>query len=114
MPQRYDLKLPPFDELVALAQQDPEAFTQFKRKMCDEMISSASDDMQQRLRAQQSHIDLLISQCKNPNHINVILRREMAIQIEKFRQALEGNIALQHEAKVIPFHNRNKTEEEWR
>ncbi len=41
--------LPPFDELVELAQQDPEAFSRFKREMCQEMILSASDGMQNRL-----------------------------------------------------------------
>jgi len=109
--QPYQQELPPFDELVALAKQNPEAFSQFKRQMCEEMISSASLNMQQRLRAQQSHIDLVVSQCKNPNHINVILMREMTIQRVKFRDALEGEVS-QQQAVVIPF--RRNSDEEWR
>jgi uncharacterized protein YeaO (DUF488 family) len=109
--QPYQQELPPFDELVALAKQNPEAFSQFKRQMCEEMISSASLNMQQRLRAQQSHIDLVVSQCKNPNHINVILMREMTIQMVKFRDALEGEVS-QQQAVVIPF--RRNSDEEWR
>ena len=108
----YNQQLPPFDELVALAQQDPEAFSEFKRVMCEEMISSASSNMQQRLRAQQSHIDLVVSQCKNPNHINVTLMREMTIQMEKFRYALEGDVEPQQDAEIIPF--RRKDSEDWR
>ncbi len=105
-------ELPPFDELVALAQKNPEAFTQFKRDMCEEMILSASSNMQERLRAQQSHIDLVVSQCKNPNHINVTLMREMTVQMEKFRFALEGDFKPQQQAEIIPF--QRNTEEKWR
>ncbi len=108
----YNQELPPFDELVELAQKNPEAFSQFKREMCEEMILSASTAMQQRLRAQQSHIDLVVSQCKNPNHINVTLMREMTVQMQKFRYALEGDFTPEHNAEVIPFHRNNK--EEWR
>ncbi|MFV0450330.1 MAG: DUF3135 domain-containing protein [Vibrio sp.] len=109
--QPFHQELPPFDELVALAKQNPEAFRQFKRQMCEEMISSASLNMQQRLRAQQSHIDLVVSRCKNPYHINVTLMREMTVQMAKFRDALEGDVTPQHQAVVIPFRHNN---EEWR
>ncbi|WP_165310079.1 DUF3135 domain-containing protein [Vibrio ziniensis] len=109
--QPYNQELPPFDELVALAKQNPEAFTKFKHQMCEEMISSASLNMQQRLRAQQSHIDLVVSQCKNPYHINVTLMREMTIQMVKFRDALEGDVEPQQQAVVIPFPHNNK--EDW-
>ncbi len=108
----YHQELPPFDELVALAQKNPEAFSQFKRDMCEEMIQSASSNMQQRLRAQQSHIDLVVSQCKNPNHINVTLMREMTMQMEKFRYALEGDLTPQQDAQIIPF--RRNDEDKWR
>ena len=63
---QYDQTLPPFEELVALAQDDPEAFNQFRQKMCDEMITYASSEMQPRLRAQQTHIERVIDRCKNP------------------------------------------------
>ncbi|WP_172561705.1 DUF3135 domain-containing protein [Vibrio furnissii] len=104
--------LPPFDELVELAQQDPEAFSRFKREMCQEMILSASDGMQHRLWAQQSHIDLILSQCKNPDHANVTLMRELSLQMAKFRDALDGEIVEEKpSADVIPF---RPTFESWR
>jgi len=105
-------ELPSFDELVTLARKNPEAFSQLKRDMCEEMISSASSNMQQRLRAQQSHIDRIVSQCKNPNHINVTLMREMTRQMEKFRYALEGDVNPQQQAEIIPFSR--KEENQWR
>ena len=55
-PEPCNQVLPPFDELVALAKHHPDAFDQFKKEMCEEMILSASHAMQQRLWAQQSHI----------------------------------------------------------
>lgn len=80
--------LPSFDELVALAKTNPERFEQFRHEKCEEMIQSASKEMQGRLRAQQSHIDLVISHCKNPNHVNVVLQQELHRQMDKFQAAL--------------------------
>lgn len=103
--------LPPFDELVEMAKTDPDGFSRFKHTMCQEMIQSASDTMQARLQAQQSHIDLILSQCKNPDHANVTLMRELSMQMVKFRNALDGDLDEQSEAQVIPFRPRN---DNWR
>lgn len=84
--------LPSFDELMELANNNPEAFSQLKHDMCEEMILSASEEMQERLWAQQSHIDRVVSNCKNPNHANVILMRELVSQIVKFQDVLDGDV----------------------
>ncbi len=110
-PNQFHQELPPFEELVALAKNDPEAFSRFKREMCEALISSASESMQQRLRAQQSHIDLIVSQCKNPYHINVTLMREMTLQLAKFRDALKGETEPRYEADIIPF---RRNDDQWR
>ncbi|KII81178.1 DUF3135 domain-containing protein [Vibrio renipiscarius] len=86
-------KLPSFDELVKLALEDEAAFEQLKREKCEEMIQSASIDMQPRLWAQQSHIDRVVGQCKNPNHVNVVLMQELVKQVQKFQAALQGGDA---------------------
>jgi len=97
--------LPSFDELVELAQQNPEAFRQFKQDMCEELILSASDEMQDRLWAQQSHIDRVVSTCKNPNQANVLLMRELVSQMVKFQDVLEqdSNQTEKESAEIIPF-----------
>lgn len=97
--------LPPFDELVELAQQNPEAFRQFKQDMCEELILSASDSMQGRLWAQQSHIDRVVDNCKNPNQANVLLMRELVSQMIKFQDIIEsdGSEPQQSSAEIIPF-----------
>ncbi|MCG9750343.1 DUF3135 domain-containing protein [Vibrio brasiliensis] len=98
--------LPSFDELMELAQSNPEAFTQFKHEMCEEMILSASEEMQERLWAQQSHIDRVVGSCKNPNHANVVLMRELVSQMVKFQDVLDGDVVDldgQPSAQVIPL-----------
>ncbi|NOH80800.1 DUF3135 domain-containing protein [Vibrio sp. RE86] len=98
--------LPSFDELMELAQNNPDAFTQLKHDMCEEMILSASEEMQGRLWAQQSHIDRVVGTCKNPNHANIVLMRELVSQMYKFQGVLEGNVnepEVAHSAKIIPL-----------
>tara|TARA_Y100001956_G_scaffold57308_1_gene56472 strand:- start:569 stop:901 length:333 start_codon:yes stop_codon:yes gene_type:complete len=97
--------LPPFDELVELAQQNPEAFRQFKQDMCEELILSASNEMQDRLWAQQSHIDRVVDSCKNPNQANVLLMRELVSQMIKFQDIIDsdGSENTQKSAEIIPF-----------
>ncbi len=111
-------KLPPFDELVELAQKNPAAFDQFKKDMCEEMIMSASQAMRDRLWAQQSHIDLVVRRCKNPNQANVLLMSELTQQMCKFQNALEGtelHATANTSAEVIPFPNGKKSHDNtWR
>lgn len=95
--------LPPFDELVKLAQENPDAFERLKREMCEECIMSASKSMQSRLWAQQSHIDLVVSHCKNPNHVNVELMRELVAQVRKFQDALAGEGESEWDADIVQF-----------
>ena len=104
-PQPLEQPLPPFDELVELAKDNPEAFNQFKHEMCEEMICSASIAMQDWLRAQQSHIDLVVSRCKNPDHTNVVLMQELRCQVFKFQEILEGDSYYSEvpSADIIPF-----------
>ncbi|MCG9679265.1 DUF3135 domain-containing protein [Vibrio sp. Isolate24] len=98
--------LPSFDELMALAQNNPEEFNRFKKNMCKEMINSASEEMQGRLWAQQSHIDRVVGHCKNANHANVLLMRELVSQMVKFQDVLDGDvseIAPKYSAQVVPL-----------
>ncbi|EMV9367942.1 DUF3135 domain-containing protein [Vibrio alginolyticus] len=102
--------LPPFDEMVRMAERDPEAFEQFRHEMAKEMIESASENMKERLWAQQSHIDRVISTCKNPHHTNVVLMNELQKQVVKFKAALEGEAAPTQKADVVslnPFKDRD-------
>lgn len=104
-------EIPSFDELMILAQDNPEAFRLLKQELCNELIETASDVMQDRLRAQQNHIDRIISRCKNPHHANVKLMQELSVQMLKFREALEGDNQPVSCAQIIPFQS---SEDSWR
>ncbi|WP_319536041.1 DUF3135 domain-containing protein [uncultured Vibrio sp.] len=95
--------LPSFDELMKMAQDDPEAFEQFRQDKAREMIEGASENMQPRLWAQQSHIDRVINNCKNPNHTNVVLMNELQKQLMKFRDALQGESLPEKTHNVVQF-----------
>ncbi|WP_098417112.1 DUF3135 domain-containing protein [Vibrio sp. ES.051] len=95
--------LPSFDEMVRMAESNPQAFEQFRHDMAKKMIEGASEKMQPRLWAQQSHIDRVISTCKNPNHTNVVLMDELQKQVIKFRAALQGEASPTQKADVVPF-----------
>ena len=95
------LSLPSFDEMMKMAQDDPESLTRLRQEMAQATIANASQEMQPRLLAQQSHIDRLISSGKNPNHTNVLLMKELRQQVDKFCQALQGTPPCQEEAKVL-------------
>jgi dTDP-D-glucose 4,6-dehydratase len=103
LPTHKPQTLPPFDELVRMAENDPEAFEQFRQDMVREMIESASESMQPRLWAQQSHIDRVINNCKNPHHTNVVLMNELQKQVMKFREALQGAPQAEKAHNVVQF-----------
>lgn len=103
--------LPSFDELMKMAQDDPEAFEQFRQEKAREMIDGASKSMQSRLWAQQSHIDRVINNCKNPNHVNVVLMNELQKQFMKFRDALQGNTPPEQADNIVQLKAMKKSDD---
>lgn len=97
--------LPPFEELVELAQANPAAFSLLRQEICEEVILSASSKMQDRLWALQSHIDRVIDNCKSPELINARLMSELSSQVVNFQASLTGHKQQQApvSAQIIPF-----------
>ncbi|GAL23432.1 hypothetical protein JCM19235_20 [Vibrio maritimus] len=105
------ISLPSFEELAAMAKEDPEKLSQLRHQLCEQFIESCSTDMQPRLHAQQSHIERVLQRAKNPIHANVLLREELHKQIVKFSEALQGELpSPKQTADVLPF----RRDEEWR
>ncbi|CAH0524430.1 DUF3135 domain-containing protein [Vibrio hippocampi] len=105
------IHLPSFDELAALAKDNPEKLTQLRQQLCDQYIDTCSEAMQTRLTAQQSHIERVLQKAKNPIHANVLLRDELHRQIVKFSKALNGEqLEPSTGATILPFGRK----EEWR
>ncbi len=107
--KQRNCNLPLFDELVQMAKNDPQAFEQFRQDKAREMIEGASEAMQPRLWAQQSHIERVISNCKNPHHTNVVLMNELRKQVVKFRDALQGNHQPKQTHNVVSFRSKEKS-----
>ncbi|MGF1691595.1 DUF3135 domain-containing protein [Photobacterium kagoshimensis] len=96
--------LPSFDELKAMAEQDPEALEALRITMSQHIIDNASSAMQPRLQAQLSHINQVIASGKNPNHVNVLLRKELHKQFIRFSQALTAPETITcQQADIKPF-----------
>ena len=55
-----------FDGWARLAESDPEGFEKRRREAIEELISSAPDHSQRRLRGLQWQIDMVRARCKNP------------------------------------------------
>ncbi len=58
--------LPSFDELMKLAQQDPEQLENLRQSCVDDIIDSAPDHFQRRLRGLQFQIDMEREKASNP------------------------------------------------
>ncbi|KLV07540.1 hypothetical protein ABT56_05205 [Photobacterium aquae] len=96
--------LPPFDELKAMAENDPDQLEALRLSMSEEIISQASKEMQPRLRAQLSHINHVIGYGKNPNHTNILLMAELQQQLRRLAQALNAPETLSDQtAEIRPF-----------
>ncbi|MFD2177036.1 DUF3135 domain-containing protein [Veronia pacifica] len=87
-------KLPSFDELKELAEKDPAQLEALRISMSEEVIASASESMQPKLRAQLSHINQVIAHGKNPHHVNTLLMKELMRQFERFAISLNNPSAL--------------------
>ncbi|MBV7298761.1 DUF3135 domain-containing protein [Enterovibrio paralichthyis] len=99
--------LPSFDELKALAEKDPQALEALRIKLSEEVIESASEQMQPKLRAQMTHINRVIATGKNPNHVNALLMKELMRQFDRFSTALNNPAALtERTATVTAFRPR--------
>ncbi len=60
------LSLPEFEQLVTLAQDDPDAFERFRQSFCQSFIATAPRNHQHRLTAVQNRVDMVLSRAKTP------------------------------------------------
>lgn len=82
------LELPDFDQLVKLAQEDPEALEALRKKLCEALIQQAPESYQRRLRGLQFKIDMERRRAKTPMAACVKLSKLMQDSFYKLRVAL--------------------------
>ncbi len=104
MPNSYrHIDVPSFDELKALAEKSPEDLEALRQKLCKDFIDNAPKERQEKLLAQQSHIDRIIRKGNNPNHTNILLGRELGRQFVRFADSLNKPMEEYKAADVIRF-----------
>lgn len=103
----HQIEIPSFDELKALAEKSPEQLEALRHKLSMEFIESLPEDHQGPLLAQQSHIERVIKRGNNPNHINILLGRELGKQFVRFANSLNKPIDEHQAADIIQFPNAN-------
>ncbi len=59
-------QLPAFDDLVALADKDPEAFERFRQQTCQQFIETIPNKHQHRLKAVQNRVEMELNHAKTP------------------------------------------------
>ena len=86
--------LPEFDEMVRMAQEDPEALEQLRQEMCEDVITSAPQEYQRKLRGLQFKIDMERRRAKTPMASCIRLSQMMHESFSQLREALnhmQGN-----------------------
>lgn len=82
------LELPAFDDLVTLAQDDPEALEDLRMRLVNAVIASAPPHLQPRLRGLQFRIDMERRRAKTPMAACLKISAMMHETFERLRLAL--------------------------
>ncbi|MBU2984329.1 DUF3135 domain-containing protein [Saccharophagus degradans] len=94
-----------FDDLLKLAQDNPEHLENWRKSQVDSLISSAPEEFQRRLRGLQFQIDCERQKHSSPMGTCVAISRMMYESMDKLNQALLGEKAEPRptQAAVVPF-----------
>lgn len=97
-------QLPPFDELLTMANEQPEQLEVLRQKMINEIIDQAKPQFQKRLRGLQFQIDAQRKIAKTPLAACIKLSSMMMDSFEKLRNELPaakqlGRIGLSIQAR---------------
>lgn len=80
--------LPDFDDLVKLAQENPEELENLRQRLCDELIQSAPQEYRRRLRGIQFQIDMERKRAKTPMAACLKISEMMHDSFSQLRDAL--------------------------
>lgn len=94
-----------FDDLLKLANDNPEQLENWRKKQVETLISEAPEEYQRRLRGLQFQIDCERQKHSSPMGTCVAISRMMYESMDKLNQALLGEHASSDEtqADVVPF-----------
>jgi hypothetical protein len=98
-------ELPSFDELVKLHKSSPDELEALRLSLIEEVILSAPEEKQARLRGLQFQIDAQRSMAKNPIDATVRISRMLQDSFVKLRAALEVVQGKDANKQTIPQSN---------
>ncbi|MDK2777538.1 MAG: DUF3135 domain-containing protein [Pseudomonadota bacterium] len=100
------MELPPYEELKYLADEHPEKLESLRRRLVEETIGSAPEELRQRLRGLQFRIDAERRRASNPLSACLRLSAMMNDSLHAMLDALTGEPAVRPQpvsATIIPF-----------
>ena len=104
--------LPDFDELRKMAQEDPEGLQEIKRRMIEDIIDNAPEEIKRRLRGLQFQADSCIKSSKTPMTACIGMNMMMRKSLNRLNTALQsligkGDISeakpIEMDAEIIEF-----------
>lgn len=81
-------ELPSFEDMVKMAQDDPEALEALRQEMCEAVIESVPEDSQRKLRGLQFKIDMERRRAKTPMASCIRISQMMHESFGELRDAL--------------------------
>jgi predicted chitinase len=81
-------ELPSFEDMVKMAQENPDALENLRQEMCEEVIQSAPETSQRKLRGLQFKIDMERRRAKTPMASCIRLSQMMHESFADLREAL--------------------------
>ena len=98
-------QLPNFDDMMKLAQDNPEAFEAMRQELIEDCINSAPTSMQQRLRGLQFQINADRDTSHNPLESMIKANKRMMASFNELRNLMETweLPTEQPQAKVLQF-----------
>ena len=100
--------IPDFDELLLLAQSNPEKLEALRKDMCEELINSAPLEKQRRLRGLQFQIDM--EREKSTSHMGACIRisQMMHESFDELRVNLNQLSETQSQIKATRINTKNE------
>lgn len=104
-------QIPNIEEIFRLAQEQPDVLEKLHKQWIEELIESAPEQQQRRLRGLQWEIDAEMSKHDNPMGKCVAISKMMMESLSELNKALHGELPPSRtgdapKAKVINIHNK--------
>ena len=100
--------MPDFDELAMLAKKDPQEFEALRTKLCNQLINSAPESRQRRLRGLQFQVDMERRKAATPMAACIRISEMMHASFDELRYVLNETTGTQNTARFNHSATRSK------